>query len=69
MCCKKDEACCICLEPLICGGGENGENGDNNIYMGKCCHTFHSICIYKWKLQCKGLYNTCPICKIKLGIW
>lgn len=45
-------SCSICLEDI---------NTDDDKYITKCNHIFHTSCLNKW-----GKNNTCPNCRIKL---
>ena len=45
-------SCSICLENI---------NTDDDKYITKCNHLFHTSCLNKW-----GKNNTCPNCRIKL---
>ena len=45
-------SCSICLEDI---------NTDDDKYITKCNHLFHTSCLNKW-----GKNNTCPNCRIKL---
>ena len=60
-----DDTCAICLDPL----GEVRPGSTGSLVSRTCSHTFHRLCIQKWRSLSRDWYSTkapCPTCRAQV---